>query len=356
MAGVVASVAIVIAGWWIIPEYRKEVYEAAWVFLAVSAIPAAFVAFLYITYIDQRMDEPYDGLWHFGRVVMGKPQGVDIRLVVGYLKSVLLRGYYLPIMIVLLAYYLSEILHGGFGHFAEISGFSVPDKQDAAYHLEKIFVGIWFFFASMDVLFGLMGYITVFRALDSHIRSVEPTFFGWFICLICYSPFWEGFIIPFLLYDLFKAPQWYNWMSAHSGLAFVWGLLVIAGMICESLVTLTFGMRFSNLSYRGLMSAGPYRLTRHPQYVAKAANRFFFLVPFLSPLGPAGALKRMLMFGIFCAIYFFRARTEENHLSRYPEYVEYAKWVDEHGWFRGLGRIFPSLKYSEERARAGRLF
>jgi hypothetical protein len=90
--------------------------------------------------------------------------------------------------------------------------------------------------------------------------------------------------------------------------------------------------------------------------VAKVANRFFFLVPFLSPFGPAGAIKRMLMFAIFCAVYFFRARTEENHLSRYPEYVEYAKWVDKHGWLRGLGRTFPFLKYSEERARAGRLF
>lgn len=49
-------------------------------------------------------------------------------------------------------------------------------------------------------------------------------------------------------------------------------------------------------------------------------------------------------------IYFLRARTEENHLSNYPEYEEYANWINEHGLFSWVGRKFPFLRYDPERA------
>jgi hypothetical protein len=38
-------------------------------------------------------------------------------------------------------------------------------------------------------------------------------------------------------------------------------------------------------------------------------------------------------------IYFLRAKTEERHLSKDPAYVEYALWMDEHGWLRFLNRV-----------------
>ena len=33
--------------------------------------------------------------------------------------------------------------------------------------------------------------------------------------------------------------------------------------------TVAFGMRFSNLTYRGILTHGPYRWTRHPAYLSK---------------------------------------------------------------------------------------
>lgn len=356
IAGFIFSIALVMAGYWLIPEYQKKSYDVAWVFFSICALPTLVLGCLYIEFMDRRMQNPHDGLWHFGSLVLGRLNDVDPQMVKEFLKSILLRGYFLPIMVLYSCTYIAQVSPGGFASIAATADFPLPDPHSSGYNIAKFFVGAWFVFASMDMLFGFIGYITVFRALDTHIRSIEPTFFGWFICLICYSPFWEAFFIPYLLHDLYKAPQWYNWFTNYPVLTSIWGVLVVSSMTCESLVTLTFGMRFSNLTYRGLISTGPYRLVRHPQYIAKAANRFFFLVPFLSLDGPVGASKRMLMFSIFCLIYFLRARTEENHLSRYPEYVEYAKWVDEYGGCRFIGRLFPFLKYSEERAKSGRLF
>ncbi len=86
------------------------------------------------------------------------------------------------------------------------------------------------------------------------------------------------------------------------------------------------------------------------------ATRFLFFVPFLSPTGPIGVVRNIVMFAGVCLIYFLRARTEENHLSRYPEYVRYADLINERGLFRFLRKPLPFLRYSEERAKAGRLF
>lgn len=70
-------------------------------------------------------------------------------------------------------------------------------------------------------------------------------------------------------------------------------------------------------------------------------NRLFVYVP-LSLGGPLGSLQLMVMFFGICFIYYLRARTEENHLSQYPEYVAYANWINERGIFRGIAKGFPS--------------
>lgn len=39
------------------------------------------------------------------------------------------------------------------------------------------------------------------------------------------------------------------------------------------------------------------------------------------------------------------ARTEERHLSRDPQCVAYALWMNDHGALRALGCWFPFLRY-----------
>jgi protein-S-isoprenylcysteine O-methyltransferase Ste14 len=127
-------------------------------------------------------------------------------------------------------------------------------------------------------------------------------------------------------------------------------------MCAEAFTTMTFGIRFSNLTYRGLMSTGLFRYTKHPQYVSKMLNRFLVFVPFLSLAGFAGAVWTMLLFAALCLLYYVRARTEENHLSIHEDYALYASLMNERSVFAPLARLAPFLRYSREKAFCGRLF
>ncbi len=41
----------------------------------------------------------------------------------------------------------------------------------------------------IDTLLFTLGYVIELPVLGNRIRTVDPTFFGWFICLACYPPF-----------------------------------------------------------------------------------------------------------------------------------------------------------------------
>jgi len=107
-----------------------------------------------------------------------------------------------------------------------------------------------------------------------------------------------------------------------------------------------FGCRFSNLTHRGILTNGPYRLSKHPAYLSKNLSYWLIAVPFISTTGSADALRGCLMLGLVNVIYFLRARTEERHLSRDPAYVAYALWINEHGVLKWLGRAAPIFRYA----------
>jgi hypothetical protein len=51
------------------------------------------------------------------------------------------------------------------------------------------------------------------------------------------------------------------------------------------------------------------------------------------------------------ALYWLRARTEERHLSRDSVYVQYALWMEEHGFLRPVTRL-PGLGFLRYRVPA----
>ena len=355
MAGYLA--AIVMAGgiYLLLPEYGRAFYDPFKVFAVLVAAVMLVCGWIYIDFTDRRLPQPEDGLYHFGLIVCGKWRDCDYPAAANFARSVLLRVFFLPVMYVYLFYYVGMFLtEDPLTSAQKLS--QIP--ADAALPQSGIFAFLligYLVFAAMDVLFGTMGYLAVFRPLDSDIRSVEPTVVGWVVCLLCYFPFWEIYFIEFIGREFYSNPAWYVWFADNAVLLTVWGTLAILAMIAESLTTMSFGIRFSNLTYRGLISDGPFRLTKHPQYIAKMLNRFLFFVPFLSMTGMANAGLQCAIFGMIASIYYLRARTEENHLSRYPEYVEYARWIDENGLFRFMGNIHPALKFNPQRAQAGKL-
>jgi protein-S-isoprenylcysteine O-methyltransferase Ste14 len=125
----------------------------------------------------------------------------------------------------------------------------------------------------------------------------------------------------------------------------VWGTLIIVLSMVYALCTVSFGLRFSNLTNRGIITGGPYRFSKHPAYLSKNLSWWLVSVPFISNEGWAAGLRNCCLLTLLNLVYYARARTEERHLSRDPAYVAYALWINDKGLLRGLARIFPAFRY-----------
>jgi protein-S-isoprenylcysteine O-methyltransferase Ste14 len=83
----------------------------------------------------------------------------------------------------------------------------------------------------------------------------------------------------------------------------------------------TLGLRFSNLTNRGIITQGPYRFVRHPAYAAKVVAWWCDAVPVF------GSILLLLFFSGWIGVYFLRALTEERHLKADPCYLAYCAAV-----------------------------
>jgi protein-S-isoprenylcysteine O-methyltransferase Ste14 len=180
----------------------------------------------------------------------------------------------------------------------------------------------WFLDLAYDVVFfvdcgwALMGYSSESRWLGNKTRSVEPTAFGWAVCLACYPPYNNvlGTYLP-----LENGPQHITdatWLLVFKG-------VTVALFAIYSSATVAFGFKFSNLTNRGIVTRGPYRFVRHPAYLCKCTAWWLEHIPTLT-------LQKAFFLTLLCSVYALRAWTEERHLGKDPEYLEYKKktpWV-----------------------------
>ena len=165
----------------------------------------------------------------------------------------------------------------------------------------------------IDVSIFAVGYLVELPQLKNTIRSVEPTLFGWFICLVCYPPF--NSIFYFLLEKpithLFPPTLAWGHPALHFSIVFLWAIYCWA--------TIALGMKSSNLTNRGTVASGPYRYIRHPAYASKVS------VWILSSIY-MGTMSVAYSF-VLAVIYSLRAWTEERHLSADPDYLAYKERV-----------------------------
>src|SRR3546814_10067667 len=56
---------------------------------------------------------------------------------------------------------------------------------------------------------------------------------------------------------------WGYWLSGHEALLIAWGIALVLLTAVYSWATMAFGIRFSNLTHRGVITHGPYAFTRH---------------------------------------------------------------------------------------------
>jgi protein-S-isoprenylcysteine O-methyltransferase Ste14 len=180
----------------------------------------------------------------------------------------------------------------------------------------------------VDTLLFTVGYIVESPALKNRIRSVDPTFFGWFICLACYPPF-NDFTGRFLEWQSNDFPHFQN-TAVH----FIANMTLLISLAIYSWASLALGLKASNLTNRGIVSRGPYAFVRHPAYAAKNLAWWIGALPNLYLLFAAGNAKAAAyaLFALcgWTAIYALRAITEERHLlladNGYAQYMTRVKW------------------------------
>lgn len=327
LCGLVVTLALIAFIYWLFPEYSGAFYAPFWQFLRTVA-PAGVLVPVYFMWADTRLQDPEEEYLSFGYFVIGRWNRARWPLIRHHLLSWGVKGFFLPLMSV----YLNEEMQALFNISSAISH-GHWSSFDLFYHLSYC----------ADLLFCVVGYATSMRLLDSQIRSVEPTVFGWLVALMCYQPFYSVISKYYLQYD--DSIYWDNWLQPWPGVRAVWGVLIIVLTCTYALCTVSFGLRFSNLTHRGIITAGPYRFSKHPAYLAKNLSWWLISVPFISDQGFTAGLRNCCLLGLLNLVYYARARTEERHLSRDPVYVAYALWMNEHGLLRGVARLLPFMRY-----------
>lgn len=175
----------------------------------------------------------------------------------------------------------------------------------------------------IDTFLFTIGYIVEIPALRNRIRSVDPTFLGWFVCIACYPPF-NGVTAMYLEWQSNDFPQFQG-----DTLHFVANVTLLLLMAIYSWASVALGFKASNLTNRGIVARGPYSVIRHPAYAAKNLAWWIGAFPTLYVLWSTNNLKGLAyaLFSLTCwsLIYGFRAITEERHLlmadNGYAEYM-----------------------------------
>jgi len=287
--------------------------------IEVAAVPMFLFSVPYVLWLDRYMIERRDHAWHFGAMLIGRDPW-DAEEVKKHWRAWIIKGFFGAFMISILPPGFANVVSADFSAAA-------ANPVDLGMHLfELLFV--------IDVQVGTVGYLLTLRPLDAHIRSGNPFLSGWLAALICYPPVVYAFMGQggIIQYE-YNTAGWGYWFAGHTTLLWCWGAMLVLLTAIYAWATVAFGIRFSNLTYRGVITNGPYRFTRHPAYLAKNLFWWLSVLPFLvTSDSPVDAIRNTVFLGCVSAIYFWRAKTEEAHLLQEDaRYREYHAWMQRNG-------------------------
>ena len=311
--------------------YWDGAYLFSMYVLGAAIVPMLVLSIPYVLWLDRRLKQPKDGAWHFGQLLIGRADLADRTEIHHFLRAWAVKGFFLAFMI--------SIVPGNWWDTIRVDSAVIASSP--------VELAFWLISAMfmIDVVFATVGYVLTMKPLDAHIRTANPFAAGWAAALICYPPFilmGEGG--PLDYHPGTAGPGgWTFWLDGYplaSALMGAW-LVLLTGIYAWA--TVAFGLRFSNLTHRGILTHGPYAWSKHPAYLAKNLFWWCAVLPFLATTGSiVDTIRNTAVLAMVSGVYYWRARTEERHLSEDPAYRDYAAWMERNGPIqRLLARLKP---------------
>jgi protein-S-isoprenylcysteine O-methyltransferase Ste14 len=319
--GLLATFIVIAAAYWALPIYREGQAHALRALLVLIGPALLVLAPAYVWITDSRMSDPCDGCYMAGLAAAGRWTEIDRPMLGQHVLGWTVKAYFLPLMA---GYALDDT--------AWFLALDLTGARSAGPYGWYEFLYRFVFFA--DVLWATLGYGLTLRLFDTHIRSTEPTMAGWIVCIVCYHPFWGLLLRNYVNYD--DGHDWGLWLAGAPAIGLAWAIAITMLNIVYFWATASFGVRFSNLTHRGILTNGPYRFSKHPAYLAKNLTWWLISVPFISAAAPSEALRLSVLLLLVNGIYVLRARTEERHLGADPVYRGYVGWMAQHSLIAGL--------------------
>ena len=331
--GIMAGLSLVLFGWLFIPEYTHKDYAPLFKALprVLPVVPP--IIFFWVLWTEWRLGPDEDHSWHFGLIVLQRYKEINWNIVRDGLFGWLVKGFFLP-----LNFCAAVLLVKGFRHKeSDVLTAAWPDAIDL---LNNAILAL--------LVFAIIpGYVFSTRILGTENKKIDQSWFGWMVTFFCYPPLNHGTGAGWLIMDP-HAPTlpWLHWFGTSGTASLCVGISLLLFSLIHYWGEAISCLRASHLSNRGIITNGPFRVCKHPVYVAKCLAWTLTFLPFMSMDTLRANISYGLSFMAFCGVYVLRAWVEERLLSTDPNYVAYALWIDEHGLFRCLGRRFPVLSFS----------
>ncbi|ALF59957.1 methyltransferase family protein [Psychrobacter urativorans] len=292
-------------------DYAPFVNDLFFTFPLIMALSV-----IYIFFSDRRLLEPEDEYAKIG-AMLNRRTPLDKAILQKFLLKTAVKIVFVPFM------------YSGF-----LGNLSI--LLNTAWHFNSGAVSLLLFNfgVSIDMLIGIFGYLFSSAIINNQIIDTDSNFLGWLFALLCYPPLvW----IMRQVNDQQDSLVW-NQLIPQDNILY-WILFIIINMtwVVYWLATFEFGMTFSNLSYRRLIDKGVYRYSKHPAYIAKNIYWWLYTLPFMGvAFISVEWWKNILGLTFVSLIYYGRAKSEERHLMKFPEYRQYCSDIEKKGIFRWL--------------------